>query len=56
MGQAQNLTMGQDGQGHPVKSQEVTWDGTITIFCQNPGRDVGRGAGQDYFFSNDFLS
>ena len=47
MGQAQNLTTGQDGQGQPVKTQEVTWDGTITIFCQNPGRDMGLDAGQE---------
>ena len=31
-GQAQNLAMGQDGPGQPVKIWDGTRDGTITIF------------------------
>ena len=61
MGQAQNLAMGRDGPGQPVKM------GQLLFFCQNPrrgmrrhrdgmgdgtGEGTGRGTGRDnhYFF------
>ena len=44
----QNLAMGRDGPGQPVKIRDETRDGTITIFRQNPGWDAGR---DNHYFS-----
>ena len=49
-GQAQNLAKGRDGPGQPVKIRDGTRDGTITTFCQNPGRDAGRDGAITIFF------
>ena len=54
MEQAQNLATGRDGPGQPVKIWDGTRDGTITIFCQNSGRDAGRD-GTIAIFSYDFM-
>ena len=41
-GQAQNLAMGRDGPGQPVKIWDGTRDGTITIFLSKSGTGQGR--------------
>ena len=38
-GQAQNLAMGRDGPGHPVKIWDGMRDGTITIFLSKSGTE-----------------
>ena len=48
MGQAQNLVMGWNRPGQPVKIWDGTQDGTITIFLSKSG--TGRGTGQSVFF------
>ena len=45
MGQAQNLAVGQDGPGQPVKIRYGTRDWTITIFLSKSG--TGQGPGRD---------
>ena len=53
-GQAQNLAMGRDGPGVPVKIWEGTRDRTITIFLSKPKTGQGRD-GTITIFSYDFL-
>jgi hypothetical protein len=56
MGQAQNLAMGRDGPGQPVKIRDGTRDGTITTFLSKSrtGQEAGRD-GTTTIFSYNFL-
>ena len=49
-GQAQNLAMGRDGPGQPVKIWDGTRDGTITIFLSKSGTGQGRDNHYDFLF------
>jgi hypothetical protein len=52
-GQVQNLVMGWDEPGQPIKIRDGMRDGTITIFLSKSR--TGHGTGQSLFVSHDFL-